>query len=167
MAVALLVPPFHSNVLFFNSSPFLLKNRKSSPCNYASIPRFKSDLRYFRIRALKESTKETKTTPSSSEEVTEKFGLEAGLWKVRENKNPRFFVAVPLNENLLSLHCSSFSSSKSVKKDDKIQGNHSISSTSIIGKNDVKAGVEPDVGQRELIQWSQMWLTSIKRTTFN
>ncbi|KAF8397960.1 hypothetical protein HHK36_016886 [Tetracentron sinense] len=87
MAVALLVPPLHSNVLFSNSySSFLLKNGKSIPCNYASIPRFKSDLRYFRIRALKESTKETETTPSSPEEVTEKFGLEAGLWKIFSSK---------------------------------------------------------------------------------
>lgn len=36
------------------------------------------------MRALKEKTEEIKSPsqPSSAEEVTKKYGLEAGLWKV-------------------------------------------------------------------------------------
>ncbi|GER53058.1 hypothetical protein STAS_30552 [Striga asiatica] len=49
----------------------------------------KSLITRFRVRALKEKTEEI-GNPSSAEEVTKKYGLEAGLWKIfssnEENK---------------------------------------------------------------------------------
>lgn len=47
----------------------------------ASISRTSSNHRSLRIRAVKEKTEEIQT-PASAEEVTKKYGLEAGLWKV-------------------------------------------------------------------------------------
>ncbi|MED6211955.1 hypothetical protein PIB30_078512 [Stylosanthes scabra] len=47
----------------------------------------KSHVRGFRVSALKETTEEIKNQSSSSaEEVTKKYGLEAGLWKIFSSK---------------------------------------------------------------------------------
>ncbi|XP_059429913.1 uncharacterized protein LOC132163588 [Corylus avellana] len=57
-------------------------------CSCASIPPSKSSLKRFSVRALKEKTEETKTPSSSpsAEEITKKYGLEAGLWKIFRSK---------------------------------------------------------------------------------
>lgn len=55
-------------------------------CSVASIHSRKSHVKEFnfRVRAVKEKTEEIKSPlqPPSPEEVTKKYGLEAGLWKV-------------------------------------------------------------------------------------
>ncbi|KAF9597755.1 hypothetical protein IFM89_021509 [Coptis chinensis] len=75
---------------YSSSSSSLLKNENSPFSKHASLPYYKSskpNLKSFKVRALKEKTEETKTSSStSSEEVTEKFGLEAGLWKIFSSK---------------------------------------------------------------------------------
>ncbi|KAJ4978957.1 hypothetical protein NE237_009737 [Protea cynaroides] len=85
MAAALFFPLLSSNSPS-SSSSLLLKNDKTVLYNYASPVRCKSDLKHFRVRALKETTEEAKTTPTSPEEITEKYGLEAGLWKIFSSK---------------------------------------------------------------------------------
>ncbi|KAK9279842.1 hypothetical protein L1049_013524 [Liquidambar formosana] len=82
MVAALLIPSL--------SSASFLNNEKFRICSYASAHPSKPSLNRFRVRAIKEKTEEIKTpSPSSSsastEEITEKFGLEAGLWKVPIN----------------------------------------------------------------------------------
>lgn len=54
----------------------------------------KSHVRGFRVRALKEKTEEIKSPSqsSSAEEVTKKYGLEAGLWKVPISFSHLFWV---------------------------------------------------------------------------
>ncbi|KAI3832573.1 hypothetical protein MKW98_002119 [Papaver atlanticum] len=74
--------------LLFTSSPSFLKNREFSIFNSRFEP-LKPNLKQHlvTVRALKETTKETKTNdPSSPEEITQKFGLEAGLWKIFSSK---------------------------------------------------------------------------------
>lgn len=63
-------------------------------CSIASINSRKSHVKEFRVRALKEKTEEIKssTKPTSPEEVTKKYGLEAGLWKVPISFSPLFYV---------------------------------------------------------------------------
>lgn len=53
-------------------------------CNLASIHSRKSHVKEFRVRAVREKTEEIESPSqsSSAEEVTKKYGLEAGLWKV-------------------------------------------------------------------------------------
>ncbi|KAK4607894.1 hypothetical protein RGQ29_001635 [Quercus rubra] len=71
---------------FFNKGQLRIRN-------FASIPPSKSNFKRFRARALKEKTEEIKTPSSSSssssgsaEEITKKYGLEAGLWKIFSSK---------------------------------------------------------------------------------
>lgn len=59
-------------------SPTLFNNGKFSYRKCKSISNFSS----FRVRAVKEKTEEIKKNPSSAEDITKKYGLEAGLWKV-------------------------------------------------------------------------------------
>lgn len=66
-----------------------LSNKKSSRfCSLASIQSRKSNVKVFRVRAVKEKTEEIKSSSknSSPEEVTKKYGLEAGLWKIFSSK---------------------------------------------------------------------------------
>ncbi|XP_073156399.1 uncharacterized protein [Henckelia pumila] len=64
---------FSDNALPFNRLPKHGKpNRLSNP---------NSGLTRFRVRAVQEKHEEIKT-PSSPEEITKKYGLEAGLWKI-------------------------------------------------------------------------------------
>ncbi|XP_075520037.1 uncharacterized protein LOC142553577 [Primulina tabacum] len=74
---------------FFSSealcSPDLPKNGRNT--GRFSYP--KSGLTRFSVRAVQEKTEETKT-PSSPDEITKKYGLEAGLWKIfsaKEDEN--------------------------------------------------------------------------------
>lgn len=85
MVSALLVVPAVSSS---SSTCFLNCNNK-----FKVVHNFKPSLNQFRVRAIKEKTEEIKTpSPSSSssssstEEITEKFGLEAGLWKIFSSK---------------------------------------------------------------------------------
>ncbi len=68
----------------------LLSKGKSRFCNHASFDSHKSHLKGFKVRSLREKTEEIKSPsskPSSSaEEVTKKYGLEAGLWKIFSSK---------------------------------------------------------------------------------
>ncbi|KAI3952610.1 hypothetical protein MKW92_030525 [Papaver armeniacum] len=71
--------------LLFTSSPSFLNNREFNSRFKPLKPNLKQHL--ITVRALKETTKETKTNdPSSPEEITQKFGLEAGLWKIFSSK---------------------------------------------------------------------------------
>lgn len=68
----------------------LLTNKESYRfCSLASIHSRKS--KEFRVRAVREKTEEIKSPSktSSPEDVTKKYGLEAGLWKV-----PVFFSLI-------------------------------------------------------------------------
>ncbi|CAI9785843.1 unnamed protein product [Fraxinus pennsylvanica] len=65
-------------------SSLLLNNGKS--CSfYTSNSSSKSSVSRFRIRAVKEKTEEIKNN-SSAEEITQKYGLEAGIWKIFSSK---------------------------------------------------------------------------------
>lgn len=79
MATALLAPPLSYASCFRN---------QLRTCCCASIPPSKSTLKRFRARAIKEKTEETKNPSSSAsvEEITKKYGLEAGLWKIFSSK---------------------------------------------------------------------------------
>uniref|UniRef100_A0A5B7BCR7 DUF1279 domain-containing protein n=1 Tax=Davidia involucrata TaxID=16924 RepID=A0A5B7BCR7_DAVIN len=87
MATPLLV---HYHSALFSAT--LLNNGKSKRVHYyaSSVPISKSNLKRFRIRAIKEKTEEINTpssnSPSSAEEITEKYGIEAGLWKIFSSK---------------------------------------------------------------------------------
>ncbi|MCL7025949.1 hypothetical protein MKW94_012476 [Papaver nudicaule] len=70
------------------SSPSFLKNREFSFLNSRFEPLKPNSKQHFiTVRALKETTEESKSNnPSSPEEITQKFGLEAGLWKIFSSK---------------------------------------------------------------------------------
>ncbi|XP_057953366.1 uncharacterized protein LOC131147804 [Malania oleifera] len=96
MAVAA-VRPLHNVSSISLSSAAFFKNRPLRICSFASVRDLRSDSNRFRVRAIKEKIEEVKTpSPSSStssasaEEITEKYGLEAGIWKIftsKEDKN--------------------------------------------------------------------------------
>ncbi|KAJ4903104.1 hypothetical protein Rs2_17055 [Raphanus sativus] len=46
-----------------------------------------SNTKRFRCRAVREKAEEKNTSPSSPEEVTKKYGLEVGLWKILTSKD--------------------------------------------------------------------------------
>nr|AFK44377.1 unknown [Lotus japonicus] len=68
----------------------LLSKESATVSNLASIHSHKPLVKGFRVRALREKTEEIKSpssqTSSSAEEVTKKYGLEAGLWKIFSSK---------------------------------------------------------------------------------
>ncbi|XP_073055125.1 uncharacterized protein [Primulina eburnea] len=76
MAAALLQVPSQLFTSHAHSSTILPKNGKPSRLSYS-----KSGLRRLSVRAVQEKTEEIKA-PSSPEEITKKYGLEAGLWKI-------------------------------------------------------------------------------------
>ncbi|KAL6276539.1 hypothetical protein ACE6H2_020140 [Prunus campanulata] len=84
MATAVLVP-------CLNSASFFNNNGQSRNGCCASIQPSKpsSYSKRFRVRALKEKTEEeikNPTSADSAEEITKKYGLEAGLWKIFSSK---------------------------------------------------------------------------------
>ncbi|XP_077241335.1 FAM210B-like protein, putative (DUF1279) [Tasmannia lanceolata] len=83
MAVALL-STFSCKSLFGSSSRKEKFVPNSPLCLPLEFPQTKYNFRGFRFRALQE-TKETEAAPSA-EEITKKFGLEAGLWKIFSSK---------------------------------------------------------------------------------
>ncbi|KAM7496966.1 hypothetical protein LguiA_021380 [Lonicera macranthoides] len=96
MATASLLAPS----CFFNSASSSFNNGKKSNCFCNSKSSLvnnnnnnsKLNLIRFRVRAIKEKTEEINSPPSSTssssaDEVTEKFGLEAGLWKIFSSKD--------------------------------------------------------------------------------
>ncbi|KAK9156822.1 hypothetical protein Scep_003396 [Stephania cephalantha] len=92
MASSMLFPSHTSTTLFKNpTNPIISNNKASSHLQFQSL---KPNLRRFRVRALKETTKGTNAgttssgnNPTSVDEITEKFGLEAGLWKIFSSKD--------------------------------------------------------------------------------
>ncbi|ESW04473.1 hypothetical protein PHAVU_011G097600 [Phaseolus vulgaris] len=60
-------------------------NRISTPASFHTL---KSHVKGFRVRALREKTEEIEnpSQASSPEEVAQKYGLEAGLWKIFTSK---------------------------------------------------------------------------------
>ncbi|KAK4409109.1 hypothetical protein Sango_0491900 [Sesamum angolense] len=66
-----------------SSSTSLQNGRISRLCS--SISRPSSGYSRLRIRAVKEKTEGIKS-PTSAEEITKKYGLEAGLWKIFSSK---------------------------------------------------------------------------------
>ncbi|XP_050367739.1 uncharacterized protein LOC126786075 [Argentina anserina] len=80
-----------------SSVSFLKNNGEPRSCCCASIQQSKRDshLKGFRVRAIKEKTEKIENPSSSSssssskasaEEITKKYGLEAGLWKIFSSK---------------------------------------------------------------------------------
>ncbi|KAK3205630.1 hypothetical protein Dsin_019676 [Dipteronia sinensis] len=72
------------------SSVSLLNNNRSILCYSTSIQSSKSKplSRSFKVRAIKEKTQVEKPTSSgSAEEITKKYGLEAGLWQIFRSKD--------------------------------------------------------------------------------
>ncbi|CAL5436350.1 unnamed protein product [Camellia sinensis] len=94
MATSLLLAPSHhhlNNNTLFSASTFLGSRKFNHFCYY---PTSKSNLNRFMVRAIKEKTEEIKNpssspsnSPSSPEEITEKYGLEVGLWKIFSSKD--------------------------------------------------------------------------------
>ncbi|KAJ0020963.1 hypothetical protein Pint_31780 [Pistacia integerrima] len=77
MATSLLIPSLSSASFFHKTN--------SKFYAFTSKPIFKT----FRIRAIQQKTEELEQPPSSStsaEEVTKKYGLEAGLWQIFSSK---------------------------------------------------------------------------------
>ncbi|KAL3518604.1 hypothetical protein ACH5RR_021193 [Cinchona calisaya] len=74
MAAPVQVP--YSRFSFHTNKTVLLSTNSYSKSNYNSS---------FRIRAVKEKTEEIKSS-SSTEEITKKYGLEVGLWKIFSSK---------------------------------------------------------------------------------
>ncbi|XP_020214260.1 uncharacterized protein LOC109798750 [Cajanus cajan] len=62
----------------------LLSKGTNRLCTPASFHTLKSHVKGFRVRALREKTEEIESP--SPEEVTKKYGLEAGLWKIFSSK---------------------------------------------------------------------------------
>ncbi|KAF7805742.1 protein FAM210B, mitochondrial-like [Senna tora] len=79
-----LLNPFPSS-----SSTSVLSLRKGAYkfCSFSSFQTHKCHVKSFRVRALREKTDEVKTPSSSAEEITKKYGLEAGLWKIFSSKD--------------------------------------------------------------------------------
>ncbi|KAI9195856.1 hypothetical protein LWI28_018792 [Acer negundo] len=73
------------------SSASLLNNNRSISRYSTSIQSSKSKplLRSFKVRAIKEKTqvKKPETSSGSAEEITKKYGLEAGLWQIFSSKD--------------------------------------------------------------------------------
>ncbi|WCJ41885.1 hypothetical protein M5689_022723 [Euphorbia peplus] len=68
-----------------SSSSFLSqRNSESCSCTGSFRPHNSCSRSSFRIRAIKEKTEQTNS--SSAEEITTKYGLEAGLWKIFSSK---------------------------------------------------------------------------------
>ncbi|PIM99098.1 putative membrane protein [Handroanthus impetiginosus] len=74
-------PRFRNNAVSSSSS---LKNGEIRGFG-GSISSFRSGYGRLRIRAVKEKTEEIKN-PSPADEITKKYGLEAGLWKIFSSK---------------------------------------------------------------------------------
>ncbi|KAL6205239.1 hypothetical protein ACLB2K_022501 [Fragaria x ananassa] len=74
------------------SASFLKNNGEPRSCCCASVQQSKrnTNLKGFRVRALKEKTEKienpSSSSSSSAEEITKKYGLEAGLWKIFSSK---------------------------------------------------------------------------------
>ncbi|GLT48671.1 hypothetical protein SLA2020_222810 [Shorea laevis] len=85
MAATLILPSLPS-------APFLNINNSRLCCFASSHASPKSKLRTSKIRALKEETEQftnpssSSSSSSSAEEITKKYGLEAGLWKIFRSK---------------------------------------------------------------------------------
>ncbi|KAL7154137.1 hypothetical protein ABFS83_04G214800 [Erythranthe nasuta] len=75
MATLLQIPLFSSSLQSGDVSKF-----------HGSISRSNSNYNRLRVRSVKEKTEEIKTPSSSPEEITKKYGLEAGLWKIFSSK---------------------------------------------------------------------------------
>ncbi|KAH7541800.1 uncharacterized protein LOC107410230 [Ziziphus jujuba] len=82
MTTALQVPPL-SSASCLNNGQLRLRH-----CCSSSFPPSSPKLKRFRVNSLKEKTQEIKNPSSSSsaEEITKKYGLEAGLWKIFNSK---------------------------------------------------------------------------------
>ncbi|XP_022756018.1 uncharacterized protein LOC111303827 [Durio zibethinus] len=82
MATTILTLTSLSSTSFFNT-----QNYSKLPYSPTSI---KPKLKSFKIKAIKEKTEEIETPSSSSsssaDEVTKKYGLEVGLWKIFSSK---------------------------------------------------------------------------------
>ncbi|CAK9314281.1 unnamed protein product [Citrullus colocynthis] len=81
MATALSLIAFSSSSISFTNPIFGFHFNFPSP-----PPKFNS--KRFRVQALKQKTGEIErpSSPSSADEVTKKYGLEAGLWKIFSSK---------------------------------------------------------------------------------
>ncbi|XP_052186441.1 uncharacterized protein LOC127797510 [Diospyros lotus] len=91
MATGLLAPCHHLNNKTVFGATFLSSGRCNNFCGCASAPppSSKPKLKSFTVRAIKEKAEEIKApspSPSSAEEITKKYGLEAGLWKIFSSK---------------------------------------------------------------------------------
>ncbi|KAH7561293.1 hypothetical protein ACOSQ2_016283 [Xanthoceras sorbifolium] len=75
------------------SSASFFNNNNSKLCHFSSIQPSKSKplLRSLKVRAIKEKTQEEQvekpTSSGSADEITKKYGLEAGLWQIFSSKN--------------------------------------------------------------------------------
>ncbi|BFG34868.1 hypothetical protein CerSpe_211420 [Prunus speciosa] len=84
MATAVLVPSLNSASFFNNNG-----QSRNGCCVPIQPSKASSYSKRFRVRALKEKTEEEIKNPSSAdsaEEITKKYGLEAGLWKIFSSK---------------------------------------------------------------------------------
>ncbi|EXB91252.1 hypothetical protein L484_016324 [Morus notabilis] len=95
MTTAVLVPPVCSASLL-DKGQLRLRHCCSPIQAFSPSQSSSSDVKRFRIKALKEKTEEIKNPTSSSsssssssaaaDEITKKYGLEAGLWKIFSSK---------------------------------------------------------------------------------
>ncbi|KAJ6346440.1 hypothetical protein OIU78_008972 [Salix suchowensis] len=76
----------------FSSASFLNNKSLKNYCCCAQIQPSNSSFKRLQTRAIKEKTEEreapssSSSSSSSAEEVTKKYGLEAGLWKIFSSK---------------------------------------------------------------------------------
>ncbi|KAL9676058.1 hypothetical protein QQ045_004271 [Rhodiola kirilowii] len=87
VSTLLYVPPFSANLISASSLPETERCKPSIKHAYIRSPKPKYGFGHrFKVRAVREKADQS-TSPSSAEEVTEKFGLEAGLWKIFSSKD--------------------------------------------------------------------------------
>lgn len=80
MALALLISPLPPAKI----NKFILHQPKTPP---------KSLSNRFKLQAVQETKEKSKPTQSSPDEITQKYGLEVGLWKVN-NKQPQLKLCI-------------------------------------------------------------------------
>lgn len=76
-------------ILSLSSSSSVCSNRLIVLSHLYPLSRFSSNNHRFQVRAVRDKTKQVppqSSSSSSAEEVTKKYGLEAGLWKIFSSK---------------------------------------------------------------------------------
>lgn len=71
------------------SATSLISRRNFNDYYFGSVQPPKSSFKHFIPKAIKQTREETNIPSPSPEEITQKYGLEAGLWKIFSSKEGR------------------------------------------------------------------------------